>query len=282
MYNAAIEKFKLSFILITFSLLCSCGDNDSQKAAHLLEKARSAYENNQYSEALTLIDSIKTSYPREIEVRREALHLSTRINEGLTIMHLEKADSLTAVLSARGDSLGRLMKFVKNPIEGYWTAGNSTPTAVSTSDGIQARMSPDGNFYIISSLRSKKIQSTAITISNPDGEKAVSATIAYDGERNDRSMGAEVITFMGAECDSIGKFIFNNSGRNLTLTFKGAGSWSMPLPSNQANEAALVYEYATTIRKFKLASLEKERLTRTLEIARSQAARTFVEKDSVK
>ena len=56
----------------------------------------------------------------------------------------------------------------------------------------------------------------------------------------------------------------------------------MTLPSKEAREIALAYDYAATIRRFKVASLEKERLSRTVDIARSQASRTFVEKDSTK
>ena len=55
----------------------------------------------------------------------------------------------------------------------------------------------------------------------------------------------------------------------------------MSLPTAQAKEIALVYDYASTLRRFKVASLEKERLSRALDIARSQAARTFIEKDSI-
>ncbi len=94
-------------------------------------------------------------------------------------------------------------------------------------------------------------------------------------------MGGEVITFIGAECDSVGHFISNHSSEPITLTFVGNSTYSMPLPEKQAQEIALLYDYATTLRRFKVASLEKERLSRAVDIARSQAARTFVEKDSI-
>ena len=83
---------------------------------------------------------------------------------------------------------------------------------------------------------------------------------------------------MGAECDTVGKFISENIGKNMTLTFNGNSSYSQPLSAQQAKEIADLYNYATTIRKFKIATLEKERLTRALDLARSQAARTYIEK----
>lgn len=287
MYNAAtkliLNSLKISAAgLLTAIAVSSCsGGGDTQKATALLDEARAAYEAHDYASSLALIDTLKNRYPREIDVRREALHLATRATEGLTIIRLQEADSLTAVLGALGDSLQRQMKFVKNPIEGYYVAANVDPGKFIGTNGLQGRVSPEGNFYMISSLKAKSVKSTSVTVS-ADGREARTSTVGHDGERNDRSMGAEVITFMGVECDSVGKFISENVGRPIQLTFNGATSYSMALPAEQAKEIALTYDYASTLRRFKVASLEKERLTRTVDIARSQASRTFVEKDSVK
>lgn len=262
------------------AIACSCGGNgDTQKATELLEQARQACESKNYETAIALTDSIKNTYPKEIDVRREALHLSTRATEGLTVQRLQQADSLSAVLAVRGDSLQRLMKFVKNPIEGYYVAATTEPSKFFGTNGLQARVSPDGDFYLMSSLKAKSVKSTSVEVS-AGGEKAATSTVVHDGERNDRSMGAEVITFMGVECDSLGKFVSTHAGQPMTLTFVGSTTYSMPLPEKQANEIALLYDYATTLRRFKVATLEKERLSRAVEIARNQAARTFVEKDN--
>lgn len=275
-------SLRLAAIAGLTAIACSCGGNgDTQKATALLGQAQKAFDSNDYATALSLTDSIKNAYPKEIDVRREALHLSTKATEGLTLQRLQQADSLSAVLAVRGDSLQRMMKFVENPIEGYYVASTADPAKFFGTNGLQARVSPNGDFYLMSSLKAKSVKSTSVEVS-AGGEKAATATIAHDGERNDRSMGAEVITFMGVECDSVGHFISNHSGEPVTLTFVGSSAYSMPLPEKQAKEIALLYDYATILRRFKVASLEKERLTRAVEIARSQAARTFVEKDTEK
>ncbi|MDE7147267.1 MAG: hypothetical protein K2O20_02635 [Duncaniella sp.] len=288
MYNAATDRrllgrtIKFASMSLLLSIAASCsGSGDTEKANALLDEARTAYEAHDYSKAMALIDTLKNRYPREIDVRREALHLATRATEGLSVMKLQEADSLTAVLGALGDSLQRQMKFVKNPIERYYVASSADPAKFIGTNGLQGRVSPDGNFYLISSLKAKSVKSTSVTVS-AGGREASTSVVSHDGERNDRSMGAEVITFMGVECDSVGKFISENTGRDIKLTFNGASSYSMTLPAKEAREIALAYDYAATIRRFKVASLEKERLSRTVDIARSQASRTFVEKDSTK
>ena len=268
------------FAMLASASLCSCGGDDNKDARNLLNQAETAFNNGEFDRTLSLTDSIKSAYPKAIEVRREALHLATRATEGLTLIRLQEADSLTAVLGALGDSLGRKMKFVKNPIEGYYVASTTEPSKFIGTNGLQARVSPEGDFYMLSSLKAKSVKSTSVTVSNGTDE-ARTSIVAYDGERNDRSRGGEVITFIGAECDSVGKFISSNVNSPLTLTFNGSTSYSMSLPTAQAKEIALVYDYASTLRRFKVASLEKERLSRALDIARSQAARTFIEKDSI-
>lgn len=285
MLNVAIKQLKAiknTAVAGLCLLAVSCGGNgDAEKAGRLLDEARRSFEAGQFAQAIALTDSIKNAYPREIEIRREALHLSTRATEGLSLKKLQEADSLTVVLGIVGDSLQRQMKFVNNPIEGYYIAATADPMKFVVSTGLQARVSPNGDFYLISSLKGKSVKSTSIEVSS-NGAKASTSVVPHDGERNDRSMGAEVITFMGVECDSVGNFVSRHVNEPLTLTFVGTGTYSTPLSAAQAKEIATAYDYATVTRRFKVASLEKERLTRAVDLARTQAARTYVEKDSVK
>ncbi|MDE6378775.1 MAG: hypothetical protein K2K72_08535, partial [Duncaniella sp.] len=160
--------------------------------------------------------------------------------------------------------------------EPYFISASVDPASLKGSTGLQARMRPDGHFYIISSLTGRKVNSTSVSVT--DGATSAATTpVAHDGERNDRAMGSEVITFMGVECDSLGHFISLNRDRKLTLTFHGSTDYSMPLPAAQAEAIATLWDYSVTLRKAKVASLEKERLSRALEIARNHAARTYVD-----
>lgn len=282
MYKGII-KSALSYcsIALLSVILSGCGKSSSEDATILLRQAEEALESKNYEVVILLTDSLKSAYPKEIDLRREALHLSTRAVEGLTLIKLQEADSLSALFQAKGDSLSRYIKYVPNPIEGYYVASTADPVSFIGTDGIQARITPDGDFYLVSSLGSRKINSTSLSVT--DGvSSATTSTVNFDGERNDRSMGAEVITFITAECDSVGMYIFTHRNAPLKLTFNGKSSYTLTLNKKQIDEIASVYDYATTIRNFKLASIEKEKQTKALEIGRSQAARTFVEKEGEK
>lgn len=272
MFNALNKS--LSFV--TLLALAACGNSSQQEATNLLGQAQGAYDIGNYQQALDLIDSIKSAYPQEIEVRRQALHLSRKAIEGLNVKLLAQADSSMVVLQARGDSLKNLLTWVSNPVEGYYVAKGVNPASATSTTGLQARMSPDGMFYLISCLKGRSVKSTSVSVISGD-HSVTTPAVAHDGERNDRSMGAEVITFIGSECDELGAFVLDNLGKPMTLAFNGATTYTVPLTTKQIEEIATVYDCALTLRRFKVAAIEKERLSRTVDIARSQAAETFVE-----
>lgn len=261
------------------AVLVGCsGDSEKKLAQDLYDQAEEAIATAQYSSAVMLLDSLKTTYPRQIDIRRRALHLSARANEGLALKHLESADSTLAAISAETEAMKDRIKVVENPVENYYVATTANPSNFIGTDGLQARLSPDGQLYLISSLGSRKVKSTSIAVECA-GERAVTATVAHDGERNDRSMGPEVITFMGVECDSVANFIAAHESEPITLIFIGDKDYSMKLPTRQAEEIATVTRYATLLRKGRAALIEKEKQQRILDTARSQAARTFSEEN---
>ncbi|MDE5828825.1 MAG: hypothetical protein K2H48_02450 [Duncaniella sp.] len=273
MFNAATKT--IAGVMLAALVACS-GDNEKKLAQALYDQAEEAIDAAHYSTAVMLIDSLKTTYPRQIDIRRRALHLTARAGEGLALQRLQSADSLLAAITAESEAMKDQIKQVDNPVEKYYVAASAKPAEFIGSDGLQARLSPDGQLYIISSLGSRKVKSTAVAVEST-GERAETSSVAHDGERNDRSMGAEVITFMGVECDSLANFIAAHAADPITLTFMGEKNYSMTLPKSQAEEIAVVTRYATLLRRGRAAVVEKEKQQRILDTARSQAARTFTE-----
>lgn len=213
-------------------------------------------------------------------MRRQAMHLRPQIIEKQTLIDLQYADSIAALQLLKGDSLNRLLTYVSNPVEGYYVSESAKGIDVSATPGLHARMSPDGQFYILSSSK-RLVKSTSFSVST-EGEEARSAVVEYDGERNDRSSGSEIITFIQAECDSVGRFILKHRDEPLTLTIHGATNYSIALPESQRKSISQVYETALAIRDCKLTQINKARLEKQLSIARSQMAKTYQGTDSDK
>ncbi len=76
-------------------MLWSCGGNEAQKQAEeMLEKAGVCFEQGQYDEALTVIDSLRKIFPSAIDTRKKALELYQDIELKKTQQELAVTDSL--------------------------------------------------------------------------------------------------------------------------------------------------------------------------------------------
>lgn len=277
MYNV-VTKSVIAIALGVAMIGTSCGNRDKELAESLLTQSTKLYESGDYGLALELLDSIDKAYPAEVDIRRQAMHLRPQVIEKQTLVDLQAADSIAVVQLLKGDSLNRLLSYVSNPVEGYYVGTTAKGIDVGSVPGLHARMSPDGQFYILSTSK-RLVKSTSFSVAC-NGEEARSSVVEFDGERNDRSSGVEIITFIQAECDSVGKFVMKHRNEPLTLTIHGSSSYSMPLPENQREAIAQVYETAMSIRDCKLTQLNKARLEKQLSVARSQMAKTFNESKS--
>jgi len=268
MCNAAIKSLTAGIIVMMTA--CSSDGNDASKASQLLYEARQLCQAGDIENAVRMLDSLDRAYPRQIDVRRQALNVRAMVKERETVRDLQVTDSLTAVLSVAVDSLKGQLKWVPNQVEGYYTAsGSSLPPT-----GIEGRINPDGVFYVISSLSGHKIDHTSVTLS-VGSEQASSAVVGRDGERNRVDNSAEIVHYVGEEADTLGKFAVTHAGKPLTLTFNGNSTYSRPLTMGEQKQLIAVYEYASALTRLRIAGLEHERLERQLVTARSQVARTM-------
>ncbi len=273
MYNA-VTKFLYAIVLFA---IVACGSGDRQNAEQLLAEAEHAIEHAEYSDAIALLDTIESTYPKQIDVRRKAMHIRPKAIEGATLKEIEKNDSAIVVLQSEYNQLSASFKTVSDPklIEPYIVAKKAEKSLFETT-GIQARITTDGDFYVITSLVGVPIKHTSVSLIYNGGEVTTSVA-EYDGDRNYRSGNTEMITFIKQECDTLGKFALDNEGRGLTLRFNGNKKHNVKLSKVDTDVFALTYKYSTIISDLKSAMRRKEFLEQQLLLARDQIARTLDE-----
>lgn len=263
----------LTATAISFVLFASCSQSDAGEAEvrKLLTEAQTALENGDAKLSLSLLDSLDNRFAKYVSVRRDGINLRARAQERYFQRELEMADSLAAVLAVRVDSIKNTrLRWVNEPMEGYYIAeGSELPPT-----GVEGRLTPEGEFFMVSSLQGHSISHTAVSLSDGTGKSARSADVAYDGEANRRSGANERIYFSGEGIDTVGHFAFENRRGPLTLSFEGNTVYSRPLTAGELENLATVYEYAWSLRQIKVAALRHESLERKLDIARQQVART--------
>lgn len=281
MYNAAIKAI---ITCVTAALLAGCSGRSAEADAadSLLAEADSAICTGDFERAIALLDTLKERYPRQIEAQRRGIGMRPHAIEGVTIAQIEDANKQAARFGYLADSLTAYFTKVHNPELGddydYWVARECKGIDLFGRTGIQGRVSPSGEFYVLSSLAGPQIKHTSVSLSS-GADKVSTVSIAYDGERNYRSSGTEMITFTGAECDTLG--VFANSGHPASavrLTFNGP-SKIHTVKIAAADYASLQrgYQLATAIAGQRRMTRQLELLERQLQLARDQAARTSPE-----
>lgn len=275
MSSAEIKKWSYALSAAGLLVLGSCsGNSDEKRARNLYSEAETLEAQGRYSEALLLLDSIDKSCPAAVEIRRMGMAMRPKMLEQVTNRQLEITDSLAAVNDYRIDSLSGTVQLVKNDIENYFVPKAEGHVDVSSVSGLHGRMAPDGRFYLIATSPSS-INSVSVT-ANAGGESAHTPSVGFDGERNDRVAGHDVITFIEGECQEIAGFITRNRNQPVTVTFSGKSSITMELPDTQKEGIAALFELSKIVRERKRQEIEKQRLEKTLSVVRSQIARTIM------
>lgn len=275
MLSAASKTIAAAAIALS---MASCGPRTDKEAAaaaqSLLEETRTAIDRGDYAVAIELLDTLQARYTAVTDAQRTAMNLRPMAIEGLTIREIEETDSMMAIAGWQADSLARLFRTVsdKNLVEPYHVSKDA-PASLIGHNTIQARVSPSGEFYLISSLDGHPVKHTSVTVS-AGGESASTETIPFDNARNYRSGSYETITFSSAKCDSLARFITARDNRPMKLTYNGSRTYSTNLTAKDAHRVADAWRWADAQRRQKEAAKKLELLRAKLQLARDQQART--------
>lgn len=264
------------------ALMCSCGGKqENPQARELLDNANAAFEQQDYDLATTLLDSLQKTFPSELGIQRESMALRPKVIEQTALLQLQQLDSLDAADTSTLTALKPALKWVKTPgmIEGYWIDAKAYNPNFMNTTGIEARVNEIGQFYIVSSVNpAGTLKHTSVTLKT-GSESVTTQTVPYDGESNYRLGGGEVITFSPEQSDTIGftamQAVNANPSATGTLIFNGAkNTKSIRLNAAQTAAIANAYRYSSAVIRARDNQVQRQKLNRTIEIARQQAAKT--------
>lgn len=251
--------------------------SENPDARNLLAMAENDFSSGNYASSIALLDSLQKTFPAETALQREAMAMRPKVIEAEATKALAAVDSTYNADIETLKSLKTQLKWIKTPgmIEGYWIAPEVYRSDFMNTTGIEARVSEIGEFYIVSSVNpAGNLKHQSIGLKTSAGN-ARTQNVAYDGESNYRIGGAEVITFSPAQSDTIGMVARNaveaNQAAGASVIFYGVkGEKSVKISPAVLKGIGKAYAYsAATIRARDL-QVERERLNRTIEIARRQ------------
>lgn len=115
---------KTTIVLLLASFATACSDDTNRKAEALLQEAQKAADSSDFDGALSMIDSLRCTYPKAIEERKKALSLYQQT-------YKKKAEKAIMDAMAELDKANKEVEQLEAAVEGHKESGNATPGELS-------------------------------------------------------------------------------------------------------------------------------------------------------
>lgn len=270
------EVSKLLIPAAAMLIAASCGgDNGERDAADsIVAEASAALERGEFTRAEELLDSLSATYPRQIEAGRAALALRPRVMERKTEQEIADLSALLTYTSTYADSLRGCFTTVERSNEVFepYLIHKDVPANWRERNTAVARLSPSGEFYVISSLAGNSTRHTSLTLS-ANGVTVTSGSIPFDA--TDR-LSRESVRFPAAAADTLGVFSLQADGRGpVKLTFNGPHKTpTATLSAKDIHAMADTYRMSRALNTINNGNKRLQQLKAKLQLARDHAART--------
>lgn len=216
-----VSRFLVPLVIL---LLASCGQ-EKKKAAGLLSRAEASFKAANYSEAQLQIDSIKILYPKEFEIRREAVKLKQQVELKEQQVSLEYLDSVMDMKKCILDSMKT--SFVLEKDTAYQETGNYfyPSQVVEKNIGrtfLRASVSENGEMSLTSIYcAGGSLNHTSVKVSSQDAfaQTPASPDMYVTSDLGRRIEKADYK--QGADGGVIGFIIANKDAKSLRLEFIG-------------------------------------------------------------
>lgn len=232
------------FLAVLGCLLGAC-ENVEEKAGVKLQAARQAYEAGQFSEAKSLIDSIKILYPKAFDTRRAGLYLMQDIELAEQQRSLVYLDSLLHIEQEKFAALRKNFTLEKDTA--YQQIGRYLAPAQVVERNLHRsylRFQTDekGVMSLTSIYCGKQnIHHTAVKVSAPDHTFAQTPASKDSYETSDLGERIEKADYKLGEDGGVISFICLNKDKNLQVEYIGDRTYNTTLTRTDRQAAADVY-----------------------------------------
>ena len=161
-------------VILLAVMLTSCGESNKERAYMLLGEARMAMVQNNHWLAHELIDSMRVTYPKETECRREALQFMDSLELHEAKYEFAKADS--ALTCKRSELEKMKLNFILEKDERYQSVGYYVvPSQAGSKSRLHffAEVSEDGTMQLVTIDKNRKYSYTTVSLREDRGSMAL-------------------------------------------------------------------------------------------------------------
>lgn len=267
MYNVTSK----TFIIIALLFACvSCADKEKEGASELYTQCNEAISQKNYAGALVLLDTLNTRYPKQTEIRRQAMALKAKAMEGIALDSISVADAALAQATITCEEWLPKFRHVDSSVglEGYFLP-NGIDEKVMTGNAVQARVSDKGYFYMVVNVQGKSIGLNSLELCS--GADCITSS-AISAARVIKVEGSESASFNPEELEGFGEWLRRNPKPDKAVLVGTKGKVTVKLTPKQAAEIADCYEFSQALLNMRSASIKREKFERMLATARDQIA----------
>ena len=261
--------------LLALVALTGCGDGGEKEAQIRLQKAETALQQENFSEAKLQIDSIKVLYPKAFEARKQGIKLMQQVDlkeQGKTLVYL---DSMMQVKQAQLDSIKA--NFVLEKDTAYQEIGNwFYPTQVVEKNVgrsfLRAQVNELGEMSLTSIYcAGGQLNHTSVKVSV--GDTFAETPMTNDSyATTDLGRTIEKADYKVGEDGGVVGFIVANQDKNIQLTFIGDKTYRTAMQKNDRKAIVELVELARILsgmeeirKQQKEANLKIQFVTRKIE-----------------
>ena len=265
--------------LLALVALTGCGDGGEKEAQIRLQKAETALQQENFSEAKLQIDSIKVLYPKAFEARKQGIKLMQQVDlkeQGKTLVYL---DSMMQVKQTQLDSIKA--NFILEKDTAYQEIGNwFYPTQVVEKNVgrsfLRAQVNELGEMSLTSIYcAGGKLNHTSVKVSV--GDTFAETPMTKDSYiTSDLGRTIEKADYKVGEDGGVAGFIVANQDKNIQLTFIGDKTYRTAMQKNDRKAIAELTELARILsgmeeirKQQKEANLKIQFVTRKIEEAKA-------------
>lgn len=266
MFNA-INKTIMAGAILAIAL-SGCSDKENLGAQELYSKSEAAIQASDFSGALVLLDTLNSRYPKQTQIRKDALRLRAEAMQGIALDSIASESKTLAEATIKVDEWRPKFRHVDSSVglEGYFIPKNA-PEKVMTSTGIQPRVSEKGFFYIVANVEGRSIGLRSLEF--VDGNELVSSS-AISPARIVKVEGSESASFNPEDLEGIGEWLLQHPNAS-KLIIKGAkGNATVKIDKALRGQLTDCYQYGAALQALHLASVKREKYERMLATSRDQ------------
>lgn len=234
-------------MLLILWAITACTPTVSNKAQNLLDSAISHYSNGQFATAKLLLDSIHSQYPKQVEVRKQALHVMHLIEQQELKRNIAYSDSLLPLLQASWDSMAQNFVLLDTLLQPNKTYQHKTFYRQSPATGLYCEVDKQGNLLLVSIYTGSVLDHTHLKVQAQE-VYAQTDTVATSHVNNHRfsDLGVrwEYVTFAPNKHGDVPHFISMYANNNLKVTLFGKRPYTYYLPQQTAHAMAQSVKFA--------------------------------------